>query len=194
MTVKICTFKLGSEWFSLAYGEDLRLVANSFPSDTSDDSIRHLIRSLIIRGVRGYIESQPDQSIISNFRSALSGMACLNLSFDGFSGFQRRVLGITSKIPSGQVTTYRNIAIAIGRPKSHRAVGNVLARNPFPILIPCHRVVRSDLSLGGYSGPHGKKIKERLLRLEGVEFSKGRVMERFLLAPDKLSYRSSLCP
>ena len=60
------------------------------------------------------------------------------------------------------------IARRIGRPKAVRAVGNALGRNPVPILIPCHRVVPTDGSLGGYSGGGGSKTKARLLALEGV--------------------------
>lgn len=101
---------------------------------------------------------------------------------------------MTTMIPKGSVATYRSIAAALGKPNAQRAVGNALARNPFPVIIPCHRVIRSDLSLGGYSGAHGTKIKEILLIQEGVKIQNGKVMEKFLLASDMLSYRSSLCP
>lgn len=145
--------------------------------------------------MREYSESVPDPKIVDQFTSALdSGVEHINLSYDGMPQFQKRVLAITAMIPKGMVATYRSIAAALGKPNGQRAVGNALARNPFPVIIPCHRVIRSDLSLGGYSGTGGAKIKESLLIREGVKIQNGRVMERFLLASDMLSYRSSLCP
>jgi len=82
--------------------------------------------------------------------------------------FQREVLQATSEVPPGEIVSYKEIARRIGRPKAVRAVGNALGRNPVPILIPCHRVVPTDGSLGGYSGGGGSKTKARLLALEGV--------------------------
>lgn len=78
--------------------------------------------------------------------------------------FSRKVLEITAKIPYGQVRSYRWIAERMGKPGAMRAVGNALARNPIPIIIPCHRVVRSDGTLGGYA--LGLGWKRRLLDLE----------------------------
>ena len=80
--------------------------------------------------------------------------------------FTRAVLRITARIPYGEVRSYRWVARALGKPKAMRAVGNALARNPIPIIIPCHRVVRSDGSLGGYA--LGLGWKRRLLKLEGA--------------------------
>ena len=86
------------------------------------------------------------------------------------SEFQARVLELVSKIPRGKVTTYKELARALGSPRAYRAVGNALACNPHPVKIPCHRVVRSDCKIGGYGGNRlaGKK-KARLLRGENVE-------------------------
>ncbi len=84
--------------------------------------------------------------------------------------FQRRVLLAEHSIPRGSVSTYGRIARRIGRPGSARAVGRALSLNPFPIVIPCHRALRSDLSLGGYQG--GLAMKRRLLEMEGVVFDK----------------------
>ncbi len=70
------------------------------------------------------------------------------------------------KIPKGEVRTYREIAFAIGKPNSARAVANACGRNPRPIEIPCHRVIRSDGRLGGYSGKGGISKKLRLLKKE----------------------------
>lgn len=85
------------------------------------------------------------------------------------SRFTRRVLEATARIPFGRLATYRDIALAIGQPGATRAVGNALGRNPLPIVIPCHRVVRSGGSIGGYTG--GLAIKWRLLEIEGTSLA-----------------------
>ncbi len=80
--------------------------------------------------------------------------------------FEELVYKFTRKIPRGSFTTYREIARAIGRPRAYRAVGNALNKNPHPLLVPCHRVVRSDFHVGGFSRSIVEKIK--LLKSEGV--------------------------
>ena len=82
--------------------------------------------------------------------------------------FQIKVWNAISKIPKGKVKTYKELARSIRKPKASRAVANACGKNPFPIKIPCHRVIRSDGRLGGYSGKGGIKNKRKLLRSEGV--------------------------
>ena len=89
------------------------------------------------------------------------------IKLDG-TNFQKKVWKEISKIPKGKVRTYKELAKLIGKPKSSRAVANACGRNPYPIKIPCHRVIRSDGSLGGYSGKGGIKTKKNLLKKEGV--------------------------
>ncbi|MDD5005086.1 MAG: MGMT family protein [Candidatus Omnitrophica bacterium] len=81
-----------------------------------------------------------------------------------FSDFQKKVYRAVLSIPLGQVRSYSWIAKKAGRPKATRAVGTALKNNPFTILIPCHRVIKTDGSLGGYSG--GLRKKRELLDLE----------------------------
>lgn len=90
----------------------------------------------------------------------------------GMTDFQISVLDATSKIPAGQVRTYKQIAIEIGHPNACRAVGTALRKNPFPIIIPCHRVIKSTGEPGKYSGKSGTR-KIKLLRMEGVKISNG---------------------
>lgn len=85
--------------------------------------------------------------------------------------FQRAVLEEALRVPRGQVATYSEIAQRIGKPTATRAVGQALRRNPAPIVVPCHRVVSSDGTLGGYGGKMGSRRKIELLRLEGVVFA-----------------------
>ena len=82
--------------------------------------------------------------------------------------FQLKVWTYLKKIPKGNVKTYLDVAKAIGKPRAFRAVANAIGKNPYPPKIPCHRVIRSDGSLGGYSGKGEIKKKRRLLEIEKV--------------------------
>ena len=88
--------------------------------------------------------------------------------------FTKKVYRIVSKIPRGSVMTYAAVAKAAGRPRAYRAVGNVLNKNPRPIEIPCHRVVKSDGNAGGYVG--GRVKKTTLLKQEGVIIKNNKVV------------------
>ena len=82
--------------------------------------------------------------------------------------FQKKVWNYLKTIRKGTVKSYKQVAIAINSPKSARAVANAVGKNPFAPKIPCHRVIRSDGSLGGYSGKGGLKTKKLLLKREGI--------------------------
>ena len=82
--------------------------------------------------------------------------------------FQLKVWNYLKKIPKGKVLTYKQVAIGIKKPNAARAVANACAKNPFPLKIPCHRVIRSDGKLGGYSGKGGINQKIKLLKEEGA--------------------------
>ena len=90
------------------------------------------------------------------------------MKLDGTS-FQKLDWAEISKIPHGQTRSYKQIAINIGHPNSSRAVANACGKNPYPIIIPCHRVICSNGKLGGYSGPGGISEKRRLLKNENNE-------------------------
>ncbi len=123
--------------------------------------------------------NQQIQALASDIRSFLSGKDVSFdmgiLAFDRCTPFQEKVLAAEYGIPRGYVSTYGRIACHLGLPAGARAVGNALASNPFPVVIPCHRAVRSDGSLGGFQG--GPGMKAALLRMEGITFGKdGRVL------------------
>ncbi|MEK7628013.1 MAG: MGMT family protein [Patescibacteria group bacterium] len=82
--------------------------------------------------------------------------------------FQKKVWHELCKIKKGQVITYAELARRIGKPKAIRAVGNAVGKNPLAPEVPCHRVIRTDGSLGGYSGKGGVKTKLALLKKEGA--------------------------
>ena len=91
----------------------------------------------------------------------------------GMTEFERDVLVATFEIPRGRVSTYKRIAERVGRPRACRAVGNALHKNPLAPIIPCHRVVKSDGSLGGFG--KGVEVKRRLLEEEGIRIRNGKI-------------------
>jgi O-6-methylguanine DNA methyltransferase len=122
---------------------------------------------------RARLEKNPKavQLVLAQLREYFAGdRSSFNLPVDisQLTPFQRSVLDVACRIAPGEVWTYHRVAEELGRPRSSRPVGGALARNPIPIVIPCHRVVASDGSLGGYSGGSGLKAKRWLLRLEGA--------------------------
>ncbi len=100
------------------------------------------------------------------------------LDLSAFTPFEKEVMERVRAIPLGKVATYGGVARAVKREGAARAVGGVMARNPFTVLVPCHRVVGSDLKTGNYS--YGPDVKLRLLRKEGVVVREGRIREKFL--------------
>lgn len=93
-----------------------------------------------------------------------------DIEFDlsGQTDFRRRVLQRCARIPYGELRTYADLAREVGRPAAARAVGGAMAHNPIPLVIPCHRVVASNGTLGGFSSPGGLSLKERMLGMERV--------------------------
>ena len=84
--------------------------------------------------------------------------------------FQKDVWEAIDKIPFGETRTYKELASSIGRPKAYRAVANACGKNPRPIKTPCHRVISSNGSIGGYSAKGGVRKKKALLKKEGINF------------------------
>jgi methylated-DNA-[protein]-cysteine S-methyltransferase len=111
-------------------------------------------------------------AIMSQIEAFLNGrdirFSLDRVRLDLCSAFQRKVLRAEHAIPRGRISTYNLIAKHVGHAKGARAVGTALATNPFPIIIPCHRAIRSDGALGGYQG--GLKMKRVLLEMEGIAF------------------------
>lgn len=123
------------------------------------------------------------ERLVASIRSVLDGSPARFdlsiLSYEACGLFQRAVLEAQCRVPRGRAISYRALAEMVGRPGAARAVGNALADNPFPIVIPCHRTVRSDRGLGGFGG--GLRLKRALLELEGIGFDPaGRVRPVFL--------------
>jgi methylated-DNA-[protein]-cysteine S-methyltransferase len=95
--------------------------------------------------------------------------------------YYRKLLHALAEIPRGKVRTYGEVASRTGAPGGARAAGQGCAKNPFPLVFPCHRVIRSDGSLGGFGG--GLELKRALLEMEGVRFDRSGRVHRDCIAP-----------
>jgi methylated-DNA-[protein]-cysteine S-methyltransferase len=144
----------------------------SDPSKKSDEKALDVFHQIETKS-SPFIEQLAKE--IQNFLEGTDIKFTLNcIDFNQCYELQKKVLLAEHAIPRGWVSTYKKLAMLIGIPNGARAAGNALAKNPFPILIPCHRAIRSDSSLGGFQG--GIKMKKALLELEGIKISeKGKV-------------------
>ena len=88
------------------------------------------------------------------------------LNLDNYTNFQKKILQTVKKIPYGEIRSYKEAAEAASYPRAYRAVGNTMRNNPLPLIIPCHRVIKSNGSLGGFSGKEGVVLKKKMIDLE----------------------------
>ena len=111
------------------------------------------------------------------------------LNLDKFTPFQRKVLEAEFKTKKGTINTYKDLAKAVGSPKAYRSVGTALSKNPYPIIIPCHRTVKSDRTIGGFGGvAKGLESKKILLELDGLMIQGKKVVgDSPIIALDKTS-------
>ena len=111
------------------------------------------------------------------------------LNLEKFTPFQRKVLETEFKTKKGTINTYKDLAKAAGSPKAYRSVGTALSKNPYPIIIPCHRTVKSDRTIGGFGGvAEGLESKKILLELDGLMIQGKKVVgDSPIIALDKTS-------
>lgn len=128
----------------------------------------------IARRFPGIVEAPPPpaiQGIVSDVTALLTGeardLSAVPLDMDGVPDFDRRVYEVARSIPPGRVLTYGEIASRLGSDNA-RAIGQALGRNPFAVIVPCHRVVAAGGKLGGFSANGGATTKRRLLAIEGA--------------------------
>jgi len=131
-----------------------------------DDALDELARKVSPRILEAPARLDPVRSQLDEYFNGHRVDFDVRLDRSLMGPFARRVLGRTERIPYGSVSTYAQVARHIGAPRAARAVGNALAANPIPVIVPCHRVVRTGGALGGYGG--GLDRKEWLLDLEGA--------------------------
>lgn len=159
---------LKTKWgyFGLA-GTEYGLYRTQLPGPKAEK-----IKSLLLRNLPS---AQFDKTFFRPLQEQIATYfegACINfkpdipLLLDGFSSFGISVLTACRDIELGQTISYSGLAKKSGRPNASRAVGSALAKNPLPLLIPCHRVICSDGNIGGFSAPGGVTLKEKMLELE----------------------------
>ena len=165
-TVKYVIFKTKWGYFGLA-GKKFALCRTQLPGPEPKR-----IESRLLKNLPG---AQFDETYFKMLQKQITAYFegyCVNFStdipivLDGISAFSRKVLTACRKIEFGQMITYSGLAKKVGQPAASRAVGNALAQNPMPLIIPCHRVLRTDGKMGGFSAPGGISFKKRMLTLE----------------------------
>src|SRR5215469_3937453 len=109
--------------------------------------------------------------IVALLRGEASDLSTIVLDTDQVPAFHRRVYEAARAIPPGMTLSYGDIATRVGAPGAARAVGQALGRNPFPIVVPCHRVLAAGPSIGGFSAQGGVATKRRMLAIEGVQLN-----------------------
>jgi methylated-DNA-[protein]-cysteine S-methyltransferase len=142
------------------------LARVAFQDEDRDDVLRELAERLSPRILESAAALAEARRELDEYFDGRRTRFDLSVDRRLIGDFAKKVLGATARVPFGRTTTYGEVAARIGSPRAARAVGNALGSNPIPIVIPCHRVLRSGGALGGYGGGVGRK--ERLLRLEGV--------------------------
>jgi methylated-DNA-[protein]-cysteine S-methyltransferase len=106
--------------------------------------------------------------MVSSLRGEADDLVDVPLDLDALPPFQRKVFEVVRTIPAGETLSYGEVAAAVGSPGAARAVGQALGRNPFPIVIPCHRVLAAGGRIGGFTAQGGVSVKAKMLAAEGV--------------------------
>ena len=173
-------------WFGVLVDAQNRLVASAFLRD------RQGLKNYLDRYGRKVVGFQPVEmkhefaEDMTMLFEGLRAKSTLSFSSEPVSSFQKQVYAVLTKVPRGKVTEYGLIAKTI---RSHpRAVGTAVASNPWPLFVPCHRVVPRNLAIGNYSmnghpSLEGSRVKRELLEREGVPFKSGRVAPSAVWVP-----------
>ena len=145
---------------------DKGLVRISFPTETEGIVLEELARRLSPRILEAPRKVAAVARELDQYFAGRRKKFEVPLDWSLVGPYATKVLKATARIPFGKVSTYREVAGKAGNPAASRAAGNALGSNPIPVVVPCHRVLRTGGGLGGYGG--GLHVKEHLLKLEGV--------------------------
>ena len=190
--VTLAAEKIGDLWVSVAYDTEGRIIANSLPVKGRATARQMVVDSLASRGIGQFHErtmalgkTLAGEVMKAGLGEGRSEKLVPVLSYEGLTDLEREIYEFVRGVPRGSVVSYGDVAAGVGRPRAARAVGNAMAKNPFPWVVPCHRVVKSDLSIGGFSGSPCRKGD--LLRQEGIEADAktGKIREKYRQARDR---------
>ena len=169
MSAEFALFETAIGTCGIAWGEN-GLVGVQLPEPSAPETRARMLR----RHPAARETSPPSRvrlaidAISAHLRGEAADLSTVDLDMDGVPDFHRRVYEIARGIPSGATLSYGEIASRIGEPSAAREVGQALGRNPFPIVVPCHRVLAAGGKTGGFSAPGGIATKLRLLAIEGA--------------------------
>ncbi|MCJ7771489.1 MGMT family protein [Candidatus Bathyarchaeota archaeon] len=181
----MCLEKIGEVWCGVILDGQWHVVSCGFSNEGKADVTNSILNS--VPDDTGIIESNADKygsSILHNISLIYEGKDpefTPEFAWERLPPFFRRALRVTFIIPKGKVSTYQGVAEGAGEPKAARAAGNAEASNPFAPFVPCHRVISSSLSLGGYGG--SLDVKKAILIREGVVFSGEHVRKECVWKP-----------
>jgi O-6-methylguanine DNA methyltransferase len=164
-SVKYVIFQTKWGYFGLA-GTETALCRTYLPEQNSTSLRRRLHKDLPgAEFDENYFKDLQEQ-ITGYFEGARVDFSRVPVALDGLSVFSRKILMACRKVKTGRTVTYAELAKKTGRPNACRAVGGTMARNHLPLIIPCHRVIRTDGKMGGFSAPGGISLKKKMLKLE----------------------------
>jgi O-6-methylguanine DNA methyltransferase len=158
-------FKTRWGWFGLL-GDDDGLRRTCLPLAEKEEVLFHLLANFEDAPTQIKTFGDCQEQVKAYFEGQRIDFAGIPIDLSGFGAFEQVVLRTLRGISYGRTINYTDLATRSGRPRAVRAAANAVAKNPLPLIIPCHRVLRKDGSLGGFSAPGGVKTKKRLLDLE----------------------------
>ncbi len=162
-TLNYVIFPVKWGYFGIAGGEK-GLLRTCLPGPRSEEIKARLLKDLPFAQFNSSFSKKLREQIVAYFECPAVDLGPeVPVDLSGLTHFQGVVLTACRQIKLGWTITYAQLANRIGRPGAARAVGNALARNPLPLVIPCHRVLRADGNLGGFSAPGGIRMKKKLL-------------------------------
>jgi methylated-DNA-[protein]-cysteine S-methyltransferase len=165
-TIRYAVFRTKWGYFGLA-GTEKGLLRTCLPMSEPGKVKRYLLRNLPGARRDERLFNTLQKQIIAHFEGAYVGFdRNIPIVLEGFSQFASRVLTACRKVRFSQTISYGQLAKKAGNLAAARAIGQVMANNPLPLIIPCHRVIRSDGKIGGFSAQGGTKLKNRLLQFE----------------------------
>lgn len=173
-TVNARVFHTSFGWCAVAVRSN-KVVRVVLPCSTRSQAVRELKRTPAARPFslltpKSDVLLKRAVAAVTRYFDGVTDTGRVALDLSQGTAFQQAVWRATRRIPRGKVLTYRKLAELIRRPRAARAVGNALAANPLPVLVPCHRVVASDGTLGGFQGSENTRLKLKMLESESNQY------------------------